>query len=571
MATFQGGQPLPAVGSAAYNSAAASSGNASYNPTTNAVTIAGNASGANIKNSNTGATGYQVPGAAIAPGWVPYTPGGGTPVPAATTPGGTLSPYFPRSFGTPDSGLSQSNENLTPKAPTSEDDLFQKYYAQSSQIIDSINEAEAAAESAANLTSQKDTSGAAYDLAREGMVGSSAAAGTASDIESKRGNAIAQAQAAKSKSLATLVSTIQSNAQAQANVEKTDNENLSAAYITRNQQQAQQSVKATALTGHSLDDIKSSDPGAYASLLQSYNGDPNAMKADWIAAAQANSLDGGKPIQSGSHLIFTFKDPATGKVFTQDIDTGVNLNADYTVAKDADGGMWLTNKTTGETKLLNGGAGGGATGSIAASRNALTISRYSMASNRIVANYLKLPAYQFLASATPMLSRIEAAIKQPGSVSDNDLLDSVIKLNTGGQAITEAQVSTITGGRSYADTVNVYKKKLSEQGGVLSDDQRKQLYDLSQSVYKNYQKAYQPVYDQASSQLEASGIPKQYWTLPDLNNLSTIGGTTTSIPQALMNTTDSSGTQVSPGDTIQDDSGNTYTVDGSGNLTPVTQ
>ncbi len=109
----------------------------------------------------------------------------------------------------------------------------------------------------------------------------------------------------------------------------------------------------------------------------------------------------------------------------------------------------------------------------------------------------------------------------PGSVSDQELLDSFTKLSTAGGVITDAQVSVITGGRSAADTVSVWSKKLAE-GGVLSDSQRQQIYELGQKSYSNLKIGYQPIYDKAVEKLQGSQIPEQFWTLPDLNTLSAL-------------------------------------------------
>ena len=147
--------------------------------------------------------------------------------------------------------------------------------------------------------------------------------------------------------------------------------------------------------------------------------------------------------------------------------------------------------------------------------------RFVMAANGIIANYLTLPEYTLTANALPYLLKIDAAMTIPGSVSDQELLDSFTKLSTAGGVITDAQVSVITGGRSIADTLDVYRKKMME-GGVLSDAQRQQIYELGQKSYANLKKGYQPIYDKAISQLQASGIPEQYWTLPDLNTLSAL-------------------------------------------------
>jgi hypothetical protein len=54
---------------------------------------------------------------------------------------------------------------------------------------------------------------------------------------------------------------------------------------------------------------------------------------------------------------------------------------------------------------------------------------------------------------------------------------------------------------------------------VLSENQRKQVKEIANDIFKNYRKGYQPVYEQAASQLKAAGIPEPFWTIPDLNKL----------------------------------------------------
>ena len=148
------------------------------------------------------------------------------------------------------------------------------------------------------------------------------------------------------------------------------------------------------------------------------------------------------------------------------------------------------------------------------------VGTFSTAAARIEQNFLKLPQYQLTANGLPYLQRIKAAMETPGSVSDQDLLDSLTKLNTAGNAITDAQVKLVTGGRSWADSIDVLMNKTAN-GGVLSDNQRKQVQKIATAIYDNYKKGYQPVYDQVASQLRASGIPPAFWSIPDLNKLST--------------------------------------------------
>jgi hypothetical protein len=153
----------------------------------------------------------------------------------------------------------------------------------------------------------------------------------------------------------------------------------------------------------------------------------------------------------------------------------------------------------------------------------LASSRFTTAANRIVSNYIQLPAYQLVAGGQVYLARIAAAEQNPGSISDQDLLDSLTQLNKGGGQISDAQVSLITNGQSYSDWASVLGNKLST-GGVLSDYQRQQIQTIASQVYSNYLKLYQPIYQQATSQLQAAGIPQAFWTIPNLNSLGAAGG-----------------------------------------------
>lgn len=150
-------------------------------------------------------------------------------------------------------------------------------------------------------------------------------------------------------------------------------------------------------------------------------------------------------------------------------------------------------------------------------------SRATMASARITEPFRKLPQYELTANGLPYLQRIDAAMKVPGSVSDQDLLDSLTKLNTAGNAISDAQVKIITDGKSWSDAIGTFANKF-KNGGVLSDNQRQQIQSIAKEIYANYKKGYQPVYDQATAQLKAAGIKPQFWTIPDLNNLSEKSG-----------------------------------------------
>ncbi len=144
--------------------------------------------------------------------------------------------------------------------------------------------------------------------------------------------------------------------------------------------------------------------------------------------------------------------------------------------------------------------------------------RFTLESSRITHPYTNMAAYKLTADGLPYLQRIDAAMKTPGSVSDQDMLDSLTKLNTGGNAVTDAQVKLITDGKSYSDWAGTIGNKF-KNGGVLSDNQRQQIKEIANHIYENYKKGYQPVYEEAVGKLKAAGVPEAFWTIPDLNKL----------------------------------------------------
>lgn len=160
----------------------------------------------------------------------------------------------------------------------------------------------------------------------------------------------------------------------------------------------------------------------------------------------------------------------------------------------------------------------GVTGSI---YSPLAGSRFALEATRIAKNFIDLPGYQLTANGLPYIQRIQAAIQTPGSISDQELLDAMTKLSTSGNAVTDAQIKIITGGQNYADKLNVFGNKIASSGGVLSNQQRQDLVKTATDIYSAYSKAYQPIYNQVTNQLKNSGVPESFWTIPNLNTLST--------------------------------------------------
>lgn len=151
--------------------------------------------------------------------------------------------------------------------------------------------------------------------------------------------------------------------------------------------------------------------------------------------------------------------------------------------------------------------------------NPLAERRLAMTANSITSNFQKLPIVEAVGQGQLYLPRIKAAAENPGSIGDAELLDSIVKLNTGGNAITDAQIQLITNYGSFKDKLSVLVNKF-QKGGALSTDQRKQLVDIAKTTFDNYKKAYQPAYDAVTKNLTDAKIPKQFWGILDLNKLS---------------------------------------------------
>lgn len=146
--------------------------------------------------------------------------------------------------------------------------------------------------------------------------------------------------------------------------------------------------------------------------------------------------------------------------------------------------------------------------------------RYTRNANSALKNYISSATYQTVANAVPYLSRIQSAMKDPGSISDTSLADSIIKIETGGGQVTDSQISTYFAGQSFADQFAVEGDKIVAKGGVLSPQQRTDLASLAEGTFGYYQQQYEGLYVQAMGALQAQGIPLNYGTnLPDFTSL----------------------------------------------------
>lgn len=152
----------------------------------------------------------------------------------------------------------------------------------------------------------------------------------------------------------------------------------------------------------------------------------------------------------------------------------------------------------------------------------VAMARLSRVANNISSGYTSTSQYKLAVDGLPYIERIKAAMNQPHSaIGDAELLDSLTKLNTGGNAITDAQVKLVTDYKSYSDMLSTFKNKLAEKGGALSDSQRLDIEKLADATYDNYQRGYQPLYNELTGKLRGARIPESLWPIPDFDKLAT--------------------------------------------------
>lgn len=272
-------------------------------------------------------------------------------------------------------------------------------------------------------------------------------------------------------------------------------------------------IKFAGLPGQTDSGVKATDGGTFANYA-SVDAGKNA-----IANMITNAATGKSPAYGSKPTFTSFINKYTGQgapsnKSTAAIPANIQAYADAVTAGNATLAQVPIAQRTAVAEALDQGS---------VKYSPIAASRLTTASNKITSPYTNMSAYALTANGLPYLARIQAAEQNPGSISDQDLLDSLTKLNNGDAAISDAQVKVITDGQSYADMASVLGNKL-KNGGVLSDDQRTQIQTIAKAIYANYQKIYQPIYNKATAQLTAAGIPKAFWTIPDLNDLSASSG-----------------------------------------------
>lgn len=282
--------------------------------------------------------GQNAPVGSTVPGSSPANPQ--YPTPTQTTPAGTQNPApaptnppVPVASPTnPDSGYAQAEKNITPTDTPTEEDFFSRLYQEMSPVIDSINQTEAAAETAAYAAGSKEETDLNASLGDRGLGGSS----TAAELQGRAGldvaSNIAQAKQAQSTALSNAYQYLTGQAHTDFNDALKQNTDLSQDYVTAMQSNALATVKGIAESGiTSGTELQQKNPQAYAALLQYYNGDTNALNSALVMNQPNN-----KVVQSwtnGSTYYQLVTDPITGQPKVQQLDTGVSIPTSWTPNK----------------------------------------------------------------------------------------------------------------------------------------------------------------------------------------------------------------------------------------------
>lgn len=525
-----------------------------------------------------------------------------TPTPGAsnnalsTNPTSALSyqPIAPSGAPVPDSGLATARGILTPTTPTSAPDMMTQLWKQSGQVLDSITQAENAREQAANAASDAakeaarvkasaDASGVSYDISREGLAGSTAAAGAASKVigdqalgnakaEADRAAAISQAAQEKSTAIQTLGQNIATEAQNQSQFETSNAQAQSTDYISQKITQAQNWIKKYGYSGVTLDEVKQQDPNTYATILQAYNGNENAMKADYLANLPVGSVIG-QPVINGSKVTFVTQDPRTKEYKTTTIDAGTNLEQGNYKAVNVPGvGVVTYNQDTGQANVLSGSSNPYYMANQAATldaKKAMLVSRYGTAVNNIIRQLYPTPtsnpinlysnALNYTAKLNTAYDHLTSGKSADKGADDLDLIDSYVKIANGGGQITEGQINALFNSLGYTGKATIEGGKVVGVSSLLTDAQRKEIYSLSKdnisAQKENALAATKVIGDRATR----AGVPVNAITTPE----DIIGLSSASNPSADAGASTDIGTQIQDAGGTDNGDG-TYTMpDGS--------
>lgn len=266
----------------------------------------------------------------------------------------TASPYYPRTE-IKDAGMNTANAVLAPTTPRTEQQIYDENRKMRQGEIDAIN-AKFDSYISSQTQTNKESDAQANAVARASGLAGSPDAYTGIKKTADLGNmALDKINNERSAEIMDIFGKISSEAKATAKTES-DNAKVAAKdYIANSAQKAQNAVKALAYKGIDPDTVKTSSPDDYQKLVDMYNGDENALRADYLANVPKDSVVG-NPIISGKTVTYLTKDPKTGAIKSTTVDTGHDLTngKDTSVHSIAGVGLAIVNKADGTAHIIGG-------------------------------------------------------------------------------------------------------------------------------------------------------------------------------------------------------------------------
>lgn len=253
-------------------------------------------------------------------------------------------------------------------------------------------------------------------------------------------------------------------------------------------------------------------------------------------ATTLSTINSSKDVNSAVTSAGQYLQTGTGQMgdylqYKKDIIAKGLTPQDYTTWKKADDEQTRKNKAAEAYSTAYNTAKGKSAGTvpgttvdengnvvITGNLNALDIGRYNLAATRATKTFRDTQAFKAATNAGFYISKIDSAVKNTGSIGDQEILDAISQFNTGGGRVTEAQVGLILGGKSFSDTINAWTNKV-KNGGILSDNQREQALKLATTTKDSFLKNYEEKYTPLSENLTKQGIPKEFWGIPSPEQL----------------------------------------------------
>ena len=193
--------------------------------------------------------------------------------------------------------------------------------------------------------------------AMSGLQGSGSALGMVSTTEQAGKTRLAQDNATRLNAISDVLTKVEDASRAEATAEQQRAPQDAARAVAAQKQLRDDTMTQLANLGVDLDSWKSSHPDTYAYTLNKlYNGNENAMKADFVAKGKGSIINMDKPITSGNSLIYLQKKP-DGSIVPVKVDAGVNVEGSTRYQHAVAGGQLYTIDTaTGKATAVGGGS-----------------------------------------------------------------------------------------------------------------------------------------------------------------------------------------------------------------------